>query len=157
MCITCISRLNTSRNSGIVPETLIQPLSHLARRNLCSNRNVKPTNSFRAASTKQYTLLIKKTARIWTSPCMVCIRKGWQESSLSIWTAISSIRVTRQWCYFTWGEEKRFQYFFYSNGTGVPCFLLTMAMAKYLVPMPIGVWLSGPSQNGASPSPTRRQ
>uniref|UniRef100_A0A0A9GHJ3 Uncharacterized protein n=1 Tax=Arundo donax TaxID=35708 RepID=A0A0A9GHJ3_ARUDO len=46
---------------------------------------------------------------------------------------------------------------FHSNGTGVPSFLLTMAMAKYLVPMPIGVWSSGPSQNGASPSPTRRQ
>lgn len=43
------------------------------------------------------------------------------------------------------------------NEIGAPCFLFTIAIAKYRVPIPIGVCSSGPSQNGASPSPTSLQ
>lgn len=43
------------------------------------------------------------------------------------------------------------------KGTGTPCLLFTIAIAKYRVPIPIGTCSSGPSQKGASPSPTRRQ
>lgn len=44
-----------------------------------------------------------------------------------------------------------------SNGTGVPCFLFTIAITLYRVPIPMGACSLGPSQKGASSSPTRRQ